>query len=626
MFSYQNLYSLGKQPEDKIGSMQSFRRTAREGFNVTDDIDMRFFKLLFYFYNEGYDDNSKIDWFEGGATGLLAPTWLDQQELDTKDTAGKPYYKYNSAWAYLKNNFEEERASALKDFITLLSNISSESPWYFQKITGVDEALSRENWKVSEERKKITIECLADPVDRRIESLLSLYRSIVWSHARKCEILPSNLRKFDMGLFVFSGLISGLYNSNIVGTKTNGSVELNSNGRQSDWAEIGHIDTPLSPIEKDRASYKYIEFHNCEINMDSIKSGYGDLSNSEGTSQTFNIEIYFDDCYEYEYNPFILKTFGDFFIWDLWESSRTNTGDTADGNLPLNRINNISNPNSYIYDNLTMYMNDHLRSAGTERESIESSTLRTRNINTDDQMYYQRNEDNDPFAKIGDNAKQAAQKAVNQAKGAAAGTWNSIKNNAINALTGGLGNIYGNGVGVQGAIDAVCGELSKQISSLSNKITGNINGTVTDFSRSLTSAVTAPVLGTIKTIGAFAGDVVQATTNLVGKPLLGAAKTVENISKNTTSYVTRPINEAGEYIVNESNRLGTIAYNTQANFSNSILNTQPTDLGSIGKGEQNKSIIKQANLGNIDEDNPSTNITSNIIGKNRLNALRNINK
>ena len=70
-------------------------------------------------------------------------------------------YNHNSAWAYLKLNDEQERAEKLEQFILLLSNISSKSPWYFSSVGGLQEALER---KVAEdgklemsETKKLTI-------------------------------------------------------------------------------------------------------------------------------------------------------------------------------------------------------------------------------------------------------------------------------------------------------------------------------------------------------------------------------------------------------------------------------------------------------------------------------------
>ena len=74
-------------------------------FNYTDTPSHSYFKLLFYFHNNDTNET---------AGGLLAPTW---------QVATGNYYMYNSAWAYLMQNGEHERAEKLEQFITLLSDI-----------------------------------------------------------------------------------------------------------------------------------------------------------------------------------------------------------------------------------------------------------------------------------------------------------------------------------------------------------------------------------------------------------------------------------------------------------------------------------------------------------------------
>ena len=44
----------------------------------------------------------------------------------------------NTALSYLKKNAETERAAMLEEFIYLLSEISANSPWYFQSIEGME--------------------------------------------------------------------------------------------------------------------------------------------------------------------------------------------------------------------------------------------------------------------------------------------------------------------------------------------------------------------------------------------------------------------------------------------------------------------------------------------------------
>ena len=253
-----------------------------------------FFKIMFHFYNgdsESYDNHG----------GLLAPTWLDDpNEYD--------YYMYDSAWAYLKNNFEDERAHKLEKFVTLLSNINSECPWYFLEITGLDSVLERSqisDFKIEDTRKKIQIKCLPDSFDRKIGTLLSLYREIVWSWSMKREVLPANLRKFDMSIFIWESPVFGIH-------RGNGDTFLDE-----------------TYVNKFSGVYKLIELHNCEIDYNSIKTGYATLNNTEGIQNEYTIDISFDDCYEHMYNPIIMESIGDMVAWDTAQVTLDSIGNAS---------------------------------------------------------------------------------------------------------------------------------------------------------------------------------------------------------------------------------------------------------------------------------------------------------
>lgn len=260
-------------------------------FNIYDTPSHKFFKILFYFWNGDTENSTRH------SGGLLAPTWEIYDSLvDYTNSDTDLYYVFDSAWSYLKNNDENERAEKLEQFVALLSNINCECPWYFSEISGLGEAMNRkatvsQYLKLEEERKKITIKCLPDSYDNRIEVLLSLYRDIVWSWSKKKEIIPANLRKFDMGIYIWESPIYAL-NSDTVLDETSESYS---------------------------ASYKLLEFHNCEIDYDSIKSGYETMSNKEGVSPEFSIDILFDDVYEHAYNSLMMRTIGDVIVTDTAE-------------------------------------------------------------------------------------------------------------------------------------------------------------------------------------------------------------------------------------------------------------------------------------------------------------------
>lgn len=259
-------------------------------FNLYDTPSNKFFKILFYFGGKA----DSVD--DGLSSGLLAPTW-DIIENPTEDT---PYYDYNSAWAYLKMNAEDERANMLKQFVTLLSNISTYSPWYFQSISGLDAAINRAAAELGAEKfelemnRKLTINCIPDAFDNRLTTLLDLYREIVWSWHQKKEIVPSNLRKFDMAVYIFESPVMGWHK-----TDENNYTTLDGYGTQI-------------------TSYKMLEFHDCEINYNSSKSAWGEISNETGISPKYSIEISYGDCFEISYNDMIKKELGDVIISDTY--------------------------------------------------------------------------------------------------------------------------------------------------------------------------------------------------------------------------------------------------------------------------------------------------------------------
>jgi hypothetical protein len=69
-----------------------------------------------------------------------------------------------------------------------------------------------------------------------------------------------------------------------------------------------------------------LEFHNCEFNYNSIKTGWSELNNQTGVSPTYQIEITFADCYEISYNDIMMRTIGDVITTDMINSA---TGDNA---------------------------------------------------------------------------------------------------------------------------------------------------------------------------------------------------------------------------------------------------------------------------------------------------------
>ena len=297
-----------------LENMRAWRKTgtnhASLEFNKYDQGSIWFFRIFFYFYN-GDSENS-----ENLSGGLLAPSW----ELNSTD-----WYNIPSAYSFLKMNGENERALKLQSFIKLLSNISINSPWYFQEISGLSEAINR-SWekdiKIEETRKQITIKCLPESIDERIGTLIDLYKECAFSWILKKEIIPANLRKFDMGIYIFQ---TPIYNLHLGHSETEYS-RINLSSIQS--SSSNYI-----------SSYKYFELHNCEFDPSSGTNFYSNVNNKSGfgSDPLQEIKIFFDDIYEYRYNEFFAQALGDLISIDT-SSSTTDETMSLDNNSALSEL------------------------------------------------------------------------------------------------------------------------------------------------------------------------------------------------------------------------------------------------------------------------------------------------
>lgn len=299
-------------------------------FNVYDIPGAQYFRILFHFFGVG--DNE-----ENEASGLLHPTWLLRGMSGNEDEMwGEQFghekrarefipWRYNTAYSYLITNDEQERAQYLRRFIELLSNINSESPWYFQSVKGIEEALNRkqltEEFTFPGERGKLTIECLPDSADQRIATLLDLYRALSKSWINKREILPANLRKFDMSIIVFQVPFRNIHTPRPDIIKLPDVLGMTSALLEDDddWAS-------MDPNQSNHmiASYKIYEFHNCEFDYNSTTGAADGITNNEPFQTTYNIGIFYDDMYEIRYNEFM-----DQMNWDYSSESQKYSTDSS---------------------------------------------------------------------------------------------------------------------------------------------------------------------------------------------------------------------------------------------------------------------------------------------------------
>lgn len=289
---------------DIYENIRYFRGELTSKFSHTDNPAKYFFKIFFHFDNGGL--------------------------LDSRIASNERYEYIDSAINYLAINGEFERVELLKKFIHLLSNINTYSPWYFSEIDGLMESIDRKqfierDFKIDEARPKIIIKTLPDAVDDRIGTLLDLYKSICFSYIQKKEVIPANLRRFNMGIYVFQTPTQLLHRAgDNYATFDNGTYKVSS---------------------------KYFEFVNCEIFLPSAATPYANLNNKEGIEHAYEIGITFDDVFDERYNDIMLRTIGDFILTDMMYLTKNGTEVIQSVEQTDNDDRNYSQLRKYVHIN-----------------------------------------------------------------------------------------------------------------------------------------------------------------------------------------------------------------------------------------------------------------------------------
>lgn len=287
--------------KDLIDSRNKFVQVDKTGANRFDVPGAIYFKIFFYFSDEnGLLGMDNINNPNEQVSQLSAP--FKSPDADDTQTLSARTFK-NTAYNFLLLNDELERAEYLRQFILLLSDINVNSPWYFSELSGIDSALERKHFsenemKIEDKPGQIIIKCLPDAYDNRIATLLELYRAACFSYQNYKEIVPRNLRKFNMGILFFNSPIRG-------------------NGGKSGDESTKIMIPEYGGWNMYIPSTKLIEFQNCEFDYNSSKSGYGEFKTEEPAQQLFSININYDVCYESRYNEFMQQVITDFINIDI---------------------------------------------------------------------------------------------------------------------------------------------------------------------------------------------------------------------------------------------------------------------------------------------------------------------
>ena len=111
----------------------------------------------------------------------------------------------------------------------MLYYINSISPWFFIGLNGVNK-LNEINFNELTKEKSIDILCNGDSVDMRLSTLLDMYKYACYEEINQKEIIPQNLRKFDMNIVVMNAPIKYFQTAMMTSGQNATMNQIGSNG------------------------------------------------------------------------------------------------------------------------------------------------------------------------------------------------------------------------------------------------------------------------------------------------------------------------------------------------------------------------------------------------------------
>jgi len=272
--------------------------------------------------------NERVDWQKGTSTLLNDPVWYyfkiffkfntnygllggvigDGKVTTDTGIEDAGYYTENTALRYLSMNQKTGNHDCLRlydkkvmlfKFIRTLSYISSHAPWFFSSIHDANNAMTTDFDNLTKP-KSITIECLEEAVDMKLMTMMDLYKNAIYDDNYQVEVVPENLRKFDMDIVVFQAPIRYLHTS---------SIDLKS--RTTKYKSLNGSDFST------RMSFKLFTFKNCEFDYASLNGMLpSTFTNDKPFSSKPSIKINYERCYQHTSNEFAGLFFGSSGILD----------------------------------------------------------------------------------------------------------------------------------------------------------------------------------------------------------------------------------------------------------------------------------------------------------------------
>lgn len=237
----------------------------------------------------------------------------------------------NSAFGYLKSiiaNHKHDkipyRMLALTKFSALLKDISLRTPWIFNSISGLN-TINSNYVKDFDKDKALIIGLSNDSVDSRIGTLLDLYKYACFDPINCKEIIPANLRKFEMSIIVYHMPLTSYHTKALVSKENavKSSLLTDLTGLGKSYKFDGVLPSKRTSLTTDDGnkntggfdnlmSFKLFTFLNCEIEYENFNDYYTDgMSNEQPFQLGKNqFKIKYDRVYEHRMNEWSEMMFG----------------------------------------------------------------------------------------------------------------------------------------------------------------------------------------------------------------------------------------------------------------------------------------------------------------------------
>jgi len=243
---------------------------------------------------------------------LLLFQWNDVK-LSTNTTGtstpdaiiSSPLFDESGAEAYLKrlaivNKKYENKLKALIAFKKGLQKINLDMPWYWQSMSGLDklQAYDTNEPYIGKDGNEIALGCL-ESVNLAITGLMRNYREAVFDEESWSYVLPPNLRKFSVKIYVsdIRPIFNDVDSTKTASTTTRLGKVSEYNVDPNSEEKIVNPDQQTKDIDLTSSNKKpYIAFQltNCEWNIQTGVTSFAELKNDapEMASQiiAFNYE------------------------------------------------------------------------------------------------------------------------------------------------------------------------------------------------------------------------------------------------------------------------------------------------------------------------------------------------